>query len=628
MSKKEFILEKKTISIKILPEKKTIKENLEDKKSPINLVNILQRNKINISFPCGGAGICGKCKVKFNSRIPKPTLDEKRLFNKNELKSGYRLACQVELKNDCEIFIPSTSRKKAIDTLLSKYKHKQQIKPIVKKLFLKLEASHLGNFKSDAEIVETAISNLTGKYYKFTLQYLQNLPTVLRKRDHQVTVTVSQNNILDIEPGDTSKYLFGLVVDVGTTTLTCSVVNLISSETIGTITAENPQSDFGQDFISRIDYGSKSENNLKQLQEMVIEKINELILEICNKYDISPLSIYSVVMAGNTVMNHLLLGVDPYSLSVAPYTSVVKKIPLLFANQIGLKINSLAEVFMLPNIGGFVGGDITGDLLVTESINKKGNYLLIDIGTNCELVIHKDGHYLVASSPAGPALEGAKIKNGMRAEPGAITDMLCVNDSIELLTVGNEKPIGICGSGLFHIINFLVQKGIVSSQGKLLKPDNIKNISNKEIFTNRIKTDENGVIYFILQHSDEKNDEVVLTQKDIRQFQLAKSSIVAGWHVLCENIKIKYNEIGQVFIAGAFGNYIRPEAVLSLGLVPDLTLDKINYIGDGALLGSKMVILNNDNVKKFESILNKIHYMELSGRVDFQEFYIEDLGKI
>ncbi|MEA3500450.1 MAG: ASKHA domain-containing protein [Candidatus Marinimicrobia bacterium] len=618
----------KTISIKILPENKVIKENVEDKELTVNLADALRRNKINISFPCGGAGVCGKCKVKFKTGIPDPTSDEKRLFNKNEIKSGYRLACQSELKNDCEIYIPSISRKKTIDTLLSKYEHKQQIKPIVKKLFLKLEPSHLDNFKSDAEIVEKAIYDLTGKHYKFTLKYLQKLPTVLRKRDHQVTVTVSQNNILDIEPGNTSKYLFGLAVDIGTTTLTCSVINLISSETIETVTTENPQSAFGQDLISRIDYGSKGENNLKRLQEIVIKKINELTLGICKKYDISPLSIFSVVMAGNTVMNHLLLGIDPYSISVAPYTSVVKKLPLLFANQLNLKINPLAEVFMLPNLGGFVGGDITGDLLVTESINKKKNYLLIDIGTNCELVIHKDGYYLAASSPAGPALEGAIIKNGMRAEPGAITDILCVNDKIELLTVKNKKPIGICGSGLFHIIDFLVQKGIVNSQGKLLKPEKIKNIHNKDVFINRIKTDENDVMYFVLQHSDEKNNEIVLTQKDIRQFQLAKSSIVAAWHVLCENIKINYNEIDKVFIAGAFGNYIRPEAILSLGLVPDLTLDKINYIGDGALFGSKMVILNNDNIKKFESVLNKIHYMELSGRVDFQEFYIEDLEKI
>lgn len=621
-------MNKKTISIKILPDNILLKENLEEKNSTISLANLLRKNKINISFPCGGTGVCGKCKVKFESGIPEPTSDEKRLFNSDEIKSGYRLACQTELKNDCEIFIPSTSKRNAIDTLLSKYEHKQQIKPMVKKLFLKLIPSHLGNLKSDADIVGTTLYNLTGKTYRSTLQYLQKLPVVLRKHNYQVTVTVSQDEILDIEVGDTSKDLFGLAVDVGTTTLTCSIVNLISSETIGTITAENPQSDFGHDLISRIDHGSKSKENLNQLQEMAIGKINELILEICKENNISPLSIFSAVMAGNTVMNHLLLGIDPYSVSVAPYTSVVKSLPLLSANRLNLKMNPFAEVFMLPNLGGFVGGDITGDLLVTESINKKENYLLIDIGTNCELVIHKDGKYMTASSPAGPALEGAMIKNGMRAESGAITDIICINNDIEYLTVGNEKPIGICGSGLFHIIDFLVQKGVVDSRGKLLKPKNIENIHNKDVFKNRIKTDENGVMYFVLQNSDEENNEIVLTQKDIRQFQLAKSAIVAAWRVLCKNIKINYNEIEQVFIAGAFGNYIRPEAVLSLGLVPNLSLDKIKYIGDAALFGSKMVLLNNDNIEKFKNILNKIKYIELSGRVDFQEFYINDLGKV
>ena len=621
----------KTISIKVLPENIILKEKLKNKNFTVNLGEILQKNRVNISFPCGGGGICGKCKVKIklkdkiNSGISEPTSDEKRLFTNDEIKSGYRLACQTELKKDCEIFIPSTSRRNSIDILISKYEHKQQIKPIVKKIFLKLTPSCLGNLKSDAEIVNADIFRLTGKIYNATLQYLQKLPVILRKNNYEVTVTVSHDKILDIEVGNTSEELYGIAVDIGTTTLTCSVVNLISSETIGTITAENSQSVFGYDLISRIDHSSKSKENLNQLQRMVIDKINALTLQICKNHNISQLSIFSAVIAGNTVMNHLLLGITPYFISLAPYTSVVKSLPILSAKQLDLEINPFAEIFVLPNLGGFVGGDITGDLLITESINKKANYLLIDIGTNCELVIHKDGRYMAVSSPAGPALEGATIKNGMRAESGAITDIICTNNDIELLTIGNEKPIGICGSGLFHIIDFLVQKGVIDSHGKLL---DLKNIKNANTFKDRIKTDKNGVKYFILQNSDKENNEIVLTQKDIRQFQLAKSSIVAAWQVLCKNIKINYDEIGQVFIAGAFGNYIRPKTVLSLGLVPKLSLNKIKYIGDSALFGSKMVLFNNDNIKKFKNIINKVEYIELSGRADFQEFYIEDLGKI
>ncbi len=615
-------MNRKTISIKVLPENIILKEQIKDVNSPINLINILQKNEINISFSCGGIGVCGKCKIKINKGISEPTSDEKRLFSVDEIKSGYRLACQTKLTDNCEIFIPKTSRRNEIDFLTSKYTHTQKIKPIVEKIFLKLSPAHLTNLKSDSEIVEEGILKIIGKKVIPTLQYLQKLPTILRKNKYEVTVTLSKNKILDIEVGDTSQKLYGIAVDIGTTTITCSVANLITSETVGTITSENPQAIFGQDVISRIDYSSKSKENLSQLQGVVIDKINELIMQICEKQNILRFSIYSIVMAGNTVMNHLLLGINPYSISIAPYISVVNKLPILLAKQLNLKINPNAEVFLFPNLGGFVGGDITGDLLVTESISKENNYLLIDIGTNCELVIHKDGECMVASSPAGPALEGANIKNGMRAEAGAISDIICEDENIKLLTIGNKKPIGICGSGLFHIIDFLVQKGIINSQGKLLDGENIQTLKD------RIKINENGLKYFVLQYADDKNIEVVLTQKDIRQFQLAKSAIVAGWQVLSKNIKIDPNKIERVFIAGAFGNYIRPQVVLSLGLVPKISLDKIEYIGDSALFGSKMVLLNSDNIEKVNNLIKEIKYIELAGREDFQEFYIEDLGKI
>lgn len=615
-------MNRKTISIKVLPENIILKEQIKDVNSPINLINILQKNEINISFSCGGIGVCGKCKIKINKGISEPTSDEKRLFSVDEIKSGYRLACQTKLTDNCEIFIPKTSRRNEIDFLTSKYTHTQKIKPIVEKIFLKLSPAHLTNLKSDSEIVEEGILKIIGKKVIPTLQYLQKLPTILRKNKYEVTVTLLKNKILDIEVGDTSQKLYGIAVDIGTTTITCSVANLITSETVGTITSENPQAIFGQDVISRIDYSSKSKENLSQLQGVVIDKINELIMQICEKQNILRFSIYSIVMAGNTVMNHLLLGINPYSISIAPYISVVNKLPILLAKQLNLKINPNAEVFLFPNLGGFVGGDITGDLLVTESISKENNYLLIDIGTNCELVIHKDGECMVASSPAGPALEGANIKNGMRAEAGAISDIICEDENIKLLTIGNKKPIGICGSGLFHIIDFLVQKGIINSQGKLLDGENIQTLKD------RIKINENGLKYFVLQYADDKNIEVVLTQKDIRQFQLAKSAIVAGWQVLSKNIKIDPNKIERVFIAGAFGNYIRPQVVSSLGLVPKISLDKIEYIGDSALFGSKMVLLNSDNIEKVNNLIKEIKYIELAGREDFQEFYIEDLGKI
>ncbi|MEA1986275.1 MAG: ASKHA domain-containing protein [Candidatus Marinimicrobia bacterium] len=544
----------KTIKIKIKSENKTLEFNFEKKQL---LSDFLNKQDIPISQPCGGAGICGKCKIQFTKNAPNPTTDEKRLFSNEEINSGFRLACQTKINSSCEVIIPPKLENDSIKNIISKYKYTKK-KAIV--------------FDTDEN--------------------------------------------------------FGLAVDIGTTTLSCSIVDINSKDVIDTITTNNPQSIFGFDVISRIDYSSKSEANLEQLQKLIINKLDESILILCNRNNFSTSSISHVAIAGNTVMNHLFLKIDPYSISVPPYNPVVKIFQKLSMKDLNFKINNSAEISILPNIGGFVGGDITADLIVTDALNRKTNYLLIDIGTNCELVIYKNGEYFSASSPAGPALEGANIHNGMRAISGAIVDIMQVNNELKLLTVENKKPIGISGSGLFHIIEFLVKNDIINSQGKLIDEENLAKLNNKKAFQKRIKFNKNGVKYFILQKDNNGNNEIILTQKDIREFQLAKSSIVAGWKVLCEKVNINPAEIEQVYIAGAFGNFIRPETVLSLGLVPNISPEKINYIGDGALLGSQMILLDKNNIKKCEDILEKNSYIELSGRTDFQEFYIEDLGKI
>jgi uncharacterized 2Fe-2S/4Fe-4S cluster protein (DUF4445 family) len=603
-------------------------DNISSQVSPGQVLStIIEKLNIDLLFPCGGKGSCGKCVVQFEQSPPPPTYAEELFFTPNEIKDGYRLACQCKVSVSSRIRIPEETRSGKMVLLKEGKVSLEKINPLVEIHHLKISAPTLTNLKSDERLLEAALYKKVKAKWRISAYMLRLLPIILRQSSFQVAVVTGDHEVLDIVRGNLKTGLFGVALDLGTTTLVVSIYDLQSGKTIGVEAALNPNIKYGEDLISRVTYITDDRMRLLNLQRMLIRRINKMIVNISRKHKISKNHIYIMTVAGNAVMNHLFLGINPKTIALAPYTPVFNDIKREKIRLLNLSAHPEGLLYVLPNLGGFVGGDVVADMLVAGfGVDHEKTRLLIDIGTNCEVVLEKAGKCFAASSPAGPALEGANITYGMRAESGAIYDVQLNKNNMQLLTIDNRPACGICGSGLFHLVEILVKLGIIASDGKISAIENITDKSINKIFAHRIKM-VNGMKAILLANTAQgaKRD-IFLTQSDIRHFQLAKSAIVSAWNILCKEMKCDPQEIDEVFIAGAFGNYIRPDTALGLGLVPNIGLNSIHFIGNAALAGARMILLNKKNLKIVQRLAYEIKFIELAGREDFQDAYITNLS--
>jgi uncharacterized 2Fe-2S/4Fe-4S cluster protein (DUF4445 family) len=422
-------------------------------------------------------------------------------------------------------------------------------------------------------------------------------------------------NLKKIDAEQPNRSTMGIAIDVGSTTLAVCLMDMRTGHTYAIDLALNPQSKFGDDLITRINYIIKNIGAEKKLHKILIEKLNSQIKKICQSADIRPDRIDAVVVSGNAVMNHLFLEINPKNLGFAPFKPEFYQMKEVMARKVGLAIKPQASVYVMPNIGGYVGGDIVSDMLCAGFGKQDRKIkLLIDIGTNCEVVLeHPDGR-LATSSPAGPALEGSCIRFGMRAESGAIFD---IDESGNVLTIKNKPVRGICGSGLFHLIDAFYTAGLIKASG-LIEDDKI---NSRHV----IREFESQKAILLDSEESQSAREVYLTQADVREFQLARAAIIAAWKMLCDQAGIKTMDIDDIYIAGAFGNFIRPEAAIKLGLVPLREINKIHLIGNGSLEGGRLILTNADLLVRASSLAETTQFVELGGKPEFQEVFVENM---
>jgi len=410
--------------------------------------------------------------------------------------------------------------------------------------------------------------------------------------------------------------IFGVAVDVGTTTVVAKLINLSDGKCHETVSALNPQTRFGDDVISRIAY-AESEDKLKILQKLINDCINNLIKILCEKAFINPEHIFEICIVGNTTMNHIFLGLPVTQLGTAPYHAYSLEAVDLPAGKSGLKMNSKGNIHTVENIAGYVGSDTIAAAMVTDIDSAEKITLIVDIGTNGEIVLGNKEKVYAASCAAGPAMEGARIDCGSRAVNGAI-EAVVVNDSdIDFDVIDNSPAKSICGSGLIDAVAVLLNLGILDSTGKF---EDIYSLREKlpEAIHARLRENNNEPAFYF-------NDKVYLSQKDIRQLQLAKAAILAGIKILLKKLNIKETDIEQVFLAGAFGNYIRKESALRIGLLPIVDTERIHFIGNAAASGSQMILLSDQARQKAGQLAKKIQYIEIAHQQDFQDIFAESL---
>jgi len=559
---------------------------------------------VELEGPCGGKGTCGKCLV---------LLSEKE-------EGRWVLACRTAITGDVVVEIPHLEVSLYRKSELSQKEISVVPDPGVQKIACQTRPPSLENQTADAERLLAALGR---EAVDFKLGALRFLPGALKRENGLVTAVLAGDQILAVEAGDTGHRLYGLAVDIGTTTVVAVLVDLLSGESLAAASATNSQNIFGADVIARIEYAGQHSQGLAQLERRVAQVINRLIDKLTQAAGVSPGEIYQVAVAGNTTMNHLFLGLDPANLAPSPFIPVATRLSPVEAGDVELAVSPHAPVYLLPNIAGYVGGDTVGVIISTGIDREPGIHLAVDIGTNGEIVLAVDGRLSACSAAAGPAFEGAQIRHGMRAAAGAI-EGVSVDSDVHLKIIGQVPARGICGSGLMDAVAGLLQAGVIETGGRIISRDEAGHLPGA--LQQRLNSEQGGNFFVLASREETGAEPVVLTQKDVRELQLAKAAIRAGIEILLGQAGLIAGDIDQVLLAGAFGSYIDKNSALSLGLLPPVAPERITPVGNAAGAGARLALLSAEIRQKAATLARQVQHVELSVRPDFQERFIDALG--
>ena len=578
-------------------------------------------NGIAIDSTCGGYGTCKKCRIQVTTGDVEPSKLDYRAFTESEIKAGWRLACLVRAAKDVTLDVPPlTTRPKAATVGVGR---QVILRPAVQKRYVELEEPTLHDQRTDIVRLFDAIDDIEATV---SLAAMRNLPKILRSSYFKVTAVFVDQELIDIEAGDTTELRYGIAYDLGTTTVVATLLDLNTGTPVAVKSMLNKQQPFGADVISRISATMMDTTALDRLRGFAQQTLAELSAEVCEEADVDPLNVYEVALAGNATMTQLALGIDPEPLGVAPFIMVSASFPDVQASELGINVHPRAKAVIMPSLGAYVGGDIVAGALASGMDRDKRLRLFIDVGTNCEIILGDGDKILATAAPAGPAFEAASIKCGVRAASGAIETIKVVDGDLEIGTIENTKAIGICGSGLVDACASLVQLGLLDNSGRFVTPEQALIAAPK--VAHRLVEREGERVFVLTWGGAEGdlNDCVFLTQRDVRELQFAKAAIATGWALLLEEFGVAESEIQQVLLAGSFGSYLSPASAVKIGLVPKLPVMRIVSAGNVAGEGAKMVLLSAQERNGAMALLDEIDYIELSDRADFNDKFVERLS--
>ena len=576
-------------------------------------------NGIAIDSTCGGHGTCHKCKVRVEGPTPISKHDV-RTFSREQLDNGWRLACLVQATRDLAVDVPPlTTRPKAATVGVGR---QVILRPAVQKRYVELAEPNLADQRPDLDRLLDAIDDLEPTA---DLHLLRRLPAVLRAADFKVTAVIVDEDLIDVEPGDTSDQRYAIAFDLGTTTVVATLLDVALGTPVAVASMLNKQQPFGGDVITRISATMMDPETLPMLQKAAGDTLAQLAAQVCREGGVDPQQVYEVAVAGNATMTALVLGIDPEPLGVAPFVMSTAQPPTVLAADVGLELHPRARLVFFPALGAYVGGDIVAGMLATGMDRDKRTRLFIDVGTNCEIVVSDGDKILATAAPAGPAFEGGAIKCGMRAADGAI-EVIRLGDTVELGVIGDVEPKGLCGSGLVDAVAELVRVGLLDSSGRFVPDDDAPTIAPK--LADRLTRigEERVFVLHRPQPDAPPEDCVVLSQRDVRELQFAKAAISTGWTLLLEELGLEHRDVQQVLMAGSFGSYISAASAVRIGLVPKLPVLRIVSAGNVAGEGAKMALLSVRERVGAQALLREVSYVELSDRPDFNDRFVDQLG--
>ncbi len=549
------------VHVRVLPEGLRLEARAGE-----TILEMLQRADLRLDGECGGLGKCGKCKVQVLSATEPLSREEEELLDEAEIEQGIRLACRNR---------------------------------VAKNLVIQMEEKDSAGL--DHQILAA------GTRSPFQLDPLIDQRLASLEKTHQ-------------ESG-----LYGLTFDLGTTTLVGKLISLADGKELNAISRLNSQSKYGADVISRIKYVKEQPSGLRDLHDLMIQDLNQITEQLLETVDLEVSDIFIAVAAGNTTMQHLFLSLNPTGIAHAPFAPVTTDGLILKAADIGITLHPKALLYVMPARSGYIGGDLISMILTSGCAEQDDKICLgLDLGTNGEIFLGNRKRLMTCSAAAGPALEGARISNGMIAQKGAIEKVYIQDGKLQYQVIGKVQPRGICGSGLVDLVAVLLDHGIIDHGGLLQPPQG----ESADALGDRVIQGEEGVYNFLVATAEETIGQkpIYLSQKDVRELQLAKGAVAAGIQILMDEMALGIKDIDTVYLAGAFGNYIQPQSALRLGLIPKVVPDIIQTIGNAASTGASMVLLAKRYWKMANELASSIEHVELSTRTDFNEHFIENLN--
>ena len=614
-------------SVRFLPDDRVV-----EVEKGASVLSAGQKAGVYVSSLCGGDGICGKCRLILRSGEiqSQPTT----LLSRKEILSNYILACQSSVESDLEVEVPPETQlekgrilgdedAERFGRMALEDRIGFVLAPLVRKHLLKLDAPTMESPIAYDERVQQALQSCEPDASLLTtppvIHDLNRLSKFIFVNDghFQVTATVGDcgatTQILHIVPGDTTAKHFGIAVDIGTTTVVCQLVDLNEGRIVDSEAKYNSQMKYGEDYIRRIMY-AKENNAHNEMQQLVLDDLNELIGLIVLRNKAHTNNITCAVCAGNTAMIHFLVGLDTGGIRRAPYVPVANYVPPMTAEQVGLRINPRGLVYSLPSVAAYVGSDITAGAVAVGLDEQEDLTLFIDVGTNGEVVLGNRDWMVCCSASAGPAFEGVGVEYGMRASRGAIEHFRIISDDeVEIETIGNRPPRGICGSGFLDLLAELFRAGFLGRNGKFQESREGKRLVKRD-----------GAYEFIVVPEQESavDKAIVVTQADVSNLIRSKAAIYAAISILIESVGVQLSDIQNVLLAGGFGNYLDVAHAITLGMLPDAPRERVHFVGNTCISGARAALLSGEALARIERVGSMMTYVDLMTNPKYMDEFV------
>ena len=584
------------------------------------LFEIAAEAGVEVDTVCGGHGECGKCKVRFDADPPATTPLDHMHLSGGEIAEGYRLSCQVTAAGDMTVHVPATGDKAKVRVLHQGVERDVELEPNFRKIFIPYINPRSREHEADWDRVRNTLPRKL-RPVDIPLKLLRELPRLSRDKEG-LTLVLAARRVIAVEAGNTANRQFGVAFDIGSTTIVGFLIDMGTGNEVAVASAVNKQKVYGDDIIGRLSRAQRNEEGLEKLHRMLIEEINSILEQLSEQASVGLDEIYEMTVVGNMAMHHFLLKLDSTFLGLAPYAPVVREAVTVRAEELDLKLSPETPVFVLPNIAGFVGSDTVAVMLAAETTTSKGYRMAIDVGTNGEIVLANNRRAIACSAPAGPALEGARIKMGMRAAPGAI-DHVKITEDVEITVIGDVAPVGICGSALIDITAEMVRAGLMHPSGAYVRHEELSPDIPEALRSRLIEAEQRKNTYFILARAADTGakEDIIFTQADVRECQLAKGAIRAGTMLLLAEMGITDDDLEEVCLAGAFGNFLTPLNALRCGLTPAVPAARIRPVGNAAGVGAKLALISVVERRKAVRMAQKTEHIQLSGSPEFQKAF-------